>query len=199
MIDRARSIVADYIREGNAVREIFFQTQADKLREVSLRAASCLARGGKILFCGDGTAAACAQHLAATFVYRCSLERPALPALALSDNSATLTAISDNLDFRHIFARQIEALGRPGDMVMGISYANDSANVIVAMKTARRIGLTTVGFVRPDGDIAMHCDTVCAMPDADTVLLQEIQFTAGQVFCRLTEYYLFENTIALLP
>ena len=199
MKDIAAEIAAAYSREGLALRETFFRTQTSLLCEAALRAAVCLAGGGKILLCGNGGDAACAQHLAAEFVHGCSMDRPALPALALCADAATLTAIGDGLDFSQVFARQVEALGRPGDMLVGISSAGAGADVIAALLTARRKGIVTLCLAQEDGELPLRCDLALTMPAAAPALMQEVQLAAGHMLCRLTDYYLFENVAALTP
>ena len=144
MKDSALEIIARHAQDGARLREEFFRAQASDLREAALRAALCLAGGGKILLCGNGGSAADAQHLAAEFVNRFLMDRPALPALALSTDTSALTAIGNDLDFSQVFARQVEALGRKGDLLVGISTSGNSANVLAALRTARRTGLFTV-------------------------------------------------------
>ena len=138
MKDSALEIIARHAQDGARLREEFFRAQASDLREAALRAALCLAGGGKILLCGNGGSAADAQHLAAEFVNRFLMDRPALPALALSTDTSALTAIGNDLDFSQIFARQVEALGRKGDLLVGISTSGNSANVLAALQTVHR-------------------------------------------------------------
>ena len=165
-----------------------------------MRAALCLAGGGKILLCGNGGSAADAQHLATEFVNRFLMDRPALPALALSTDTSALTAIGNDLDFSQIFARQVEALGRKGDLLVGISTSGNSANVLAALQTARRTGLFTVGLTgHGGGGMAPLCHILLETPTRHTPLVQELHIAAGHLFCQLTDYYLFENVTALTP
>ena len=157
-------------------------------------------RGGQILLCGNGGSAADAQHLAAEFVNRFLMDRPALPALALSTDTSALTAIGNDLDFSQIFARQVEALGRKGDLLVGISTSGNSANVLAALQTARRTGLFTVGLTgQGGGGMAPLCHILLETPTRHTPLVQELHIAAGHLFCQLTDYYLFENVTALTP
>ena len=200
MKDSALEIIARHAQDGARLREEFFRAQASDLREAALRAALCLAGGGKILLCGNGGSAADAQHLAAEFVNRFLMDRPALPALALSTDTSALTAIGNDLDFSQIFARQVEALGRKGDLLVGISTSGNSANVLAALQTARRTGLFTVGLTgQGGGGMAPLCHILLETPTRHTPLVQELHIAAGQLFCQLTDYYLFENVTALTP
>ena len=200
MKDSALEIIARHAQDGARLREEFFRARASDLREAALRAALCLAGGGKILLCGNGGSAADAQHLAAEFVNRFLMDRPALPALALSTDTSALTAIGNDLDFSQIFARQVEALGRKGDLLVGISTSGNSANVLAALQTARRTGLFTVGLTGQGGcGMAPLCHILLETPTRHTPLVQELHIAAGHLFCQLTDYYLFENVTALTP
>lgn len=200
MKDSALEIIARHAQDGARLREEFFRAQASNLRAAALRAALCLAGGGKILLCGNGGSAADAQHLAAEFVNRFLMDRPALPALALSTDTSALTAIGNDLDFSQVFARQVEALGRKGDLLVGISTSGNSANVLAALRTARRTGLFTVGLTgQSGGGMARLCHILLETPTRHTPLVQELHIAAGHLFCQLTDYYLFENVTALTP
>ena len=200
MKDSALEIIARHAQDGARLREEFFRARASDLREAALRSALCLAGGGKILLCGNGGSAADAQHLAAEFVNRFLMDRPALPALALSTDTSALTAIGNDLDFSQIFARQVEALGRKGDLLVGISTSGNSANVLAALQTARRTGLFTVGLTgQGGGGMAPLCHILLETPTRHTPLVQELHIAAGHLFCQLTDYYLFENVTALTP
>ena len=200
MKDSALEIIARHARDGAQLREEFFRAQASSLRDAALRAALCLARGGKILLCGNGGSAADAQHLAAEFVNRFLTERPALPAIALSTDTSALTAIGNDLDFSQVFARQVEALGRRGDLLLGISTSGNSANVLAALRAARSAGMFTVGFTgQGGGEMAAFCHILLEAPSGHTPLVQELHIAAGHLFCQLTDYYLFEIVAALTP
>lgn len=199
MHDTALDIIEQHACEGARLREDFFRTQADFLRQAALRAAACLAGGGKILLCGNGGSAALAQHMAAEFVNRFFMDRPALPALALSADATSLTSIGSDLDFSQIFSRQIEALGRPGDMLVTIFSTGSTANIIAALEAARRGGLFAVCLCGHGSDMALYSDMVLEAPQAEPALVQELHLAAGHMFCRLTDYYLFENAVALTP
>ena len=199
MHDTALEIIERHAHDGARLREDFFLSQGSNLRHVALRAAACLAAGGKLLLCGNGASAALAQHLAAEFVNRFAMDRPALPALALSSDATSLTAIGGDLDFSQIFSRQIEALGRPGDMLLAIAASGYTANIIAALEAARRGALLAASLCSPESDLARHCDMSIETPQASPALVHELHLAAGHMFCRLTDYYLFENAVALTP
>ena len=199
MHDTALEIIKRHAHDGARLREDFFLSQGDDLRHMALRAAACLAAGGKILLCGNGPSAALAQQLAAEFVNRFAMDRPALPALALAADATTLTAIGGDLDFSQIFSRQVEALGRPGDMLLVITASGHTANIIAALEAARRGALLAVSLCSPESDLNRYCDVVIETPQAEPALVHELHLAAGHLFCRLTDYYLFENAVALTP
>ena len=200
MSDAALDIIARHAAEGARLREEFFHLRAEALRQAALEAACAIAAGGKILFCGNGGSAADAQHLAAEFVNRFLMDRPALPAIALTTDTSALTAIGNDMGYEEVFARQVEALGRPGDMLVAISTSGNSPNVIRALERASAAGLFTVGLTG-DGGGRMRglCRILLTTPRAATPLVQELHIAAGHLFCQLTDHYLFENAAALAP
>ena len=127
------------------------------------------------------------------------MDRPALPAIALSTDTSALTAIGNDLDFSQVFVRQVEALGRKGDLLLGISTSGNSANVLAALRAARSAGLFTVGLTGQDGEMGALCHILLEAPSGHTPLIQELHIAAGHLFCQLTDYYLFENVTALTP
>lgn len=199
MSTEALELVLEHAREGAELRERFFRENGHLLVLVGRALAVCLARGGKILFCGNGGSAADCQHLAAEFVNRFQLERPPLPALALTTDSSILTAIGNDYGFELVFAKQVQALGRPGDVLVGLSTSGNSPNVVAAMRLAKEKGLTTVGLAGKGGEIVSLCDHALLVPHAVTALVQEIHITAGHLLCKLVDYYLFEAVVELKP
>ncbi|MDV2495764.1 MAG: SIS domain-containing protein [bacterium] len=147
-----------------------------------------LAGGGKILLCGNGGSAADAQHIAGELVGRFSRKRPAAAALALTTDTSVLTAVGNDYGFDEIFARQVEALGRPGDSLMGISTSGRSRNVELAMETARRMGLSTVGLLgMGGGDLKRLSDAAVIVPSESTPRIQEAHITIGHIWCDLLD------------
>ncbi|MEG6504933.1 D-sedoheptulose 7-phosphate isomerase [Nitratidesulfovibrio sp. 1201_IL3209] len=200
MTDTARQIVLEHAAEGARLRERYFQQHADHVVELARQMALTLARGRKIMFCGNGGSAADAQHLAAEFVNRFMMERPPLPALALTTDTSILTAIGNDYGFEQVFQKQVQALGQAGDMLVGISTSGNSPNVVLALKAAREKGVTTVGMTgRGGGEMAPLCDYLLDVSDRRTPLVQEIHITVGHLLCQLTDHFLFENVLALQP
>ena len=151
-----------------------------------------LQRGNLILLCGNGGSAADAQHLAAEFINRFLLSRAALPAIALTTDTSVLTSIGNDSDFSQVFARQVEALGKAGDIFYAISTSGNSDNVIEAVKVARKRGIETVAFTGGDGGkLAPLCDLTLIVPSRSTPRIQEAHITIGHIICQIVEERLF--------
>ncbi len=156
-------------------------------RLVDLCAAS-VRDGGKLLFFGNGGSAADAQHLATELTVRLVRERAPIAAIALTTDSSTLTAIGNDLGFERLFARQIEALGRPGDVALGITTSGRSANVTQALALARDHGITAAAFAgRDGGDLVGLADPLLIVPSQDTQRIQEMHITIGHALCAALE------------
>jgi len=144
--------------------------------------------GGKILLLGNGGSAADAQHLAAELVIRYNKNRKALAAIALTTDTSTLTACANDFSYEEIFSRQVEALARPGDVVIAISTSGRSPNVIRALKAARDLGVYTAGLAgRDGGDMVALCDTIVIVPSTVTPRIQEMHILIGHALCDLVE------------
>lgn len=153
--------------------------------------AKALSQGNKLLFFGNGGSAADAQHLAAEFSVRYKVNRRALPAIALTTDTSTLTAIGNDFGFDHLFSRQIEAIGRAGDIAIGISTSGKSPNVIKALQEARRLGLVTVGLTGgTGGDLPGNVDILLNVPSTTVARIQEMHITLGQMLCGAIEHQL---------
>jgi len=167
---------------------------AGEITTVAERLAQCLRDGGKVLLCGNGGSAADCQHLAAEFTGRFNAERAPLAALALTTDTSALTCIGNDYGFEHVFARQVQALGRPGDCLVGISTSGRSVNVLRAMAAARQRGLSTIGLLgRDGGDLAPLCDLAVIVPGTDTARLQEAHLFIEHAWCALVEHALSEH------
>ncbi len=159
---------------------------------IAERIAAALKSGGKVLLAGNGGSAADAQHIAAELVGRFVDDRAPLAAIALTTDTSALTSIGNDYGFEKIFERQVRALGRKGDVFVGISTSGHSPNIVAALKAAREMALTTIGFTR-DAQTAMHalCDLTLAVPAEETALIQQIHITAAHAICHLVERELF--------
>lgn len=150
--------------------------------------ATALKANGKLLFFGNGGSAADAQHLATELTVRYKSDRPAIPALALTTDSSALTAIGNDFGFEHLFARQIDALGQPGDVAIGISTSGASANVIRGLETAKLKGLVPVGLSGRDGGAMVGvADPLLIVPSHTTSRIQEMHIMLGQILCGALE------------
>ncbi len=148
-----------------------------------------LEKGNKIFFFGNGGSAADSQHLAAELVGKMYVEgRRALAAIALTTDSSNLTALGNDFGFEIVFSRQIEALGKPGDVAIGITTSGQSPNVLAAVKTARQMGIKTIGFIgRDGGKLKALVDIPIVVPSDSTQRIQESHITIGQILCELVE------------
>ena len=198
--DTALSLIRQHAEEGARLRARFFDEAGPDVRQAAWIMAASLAAGGRILICGNGGSAADAQHIAAELVNRFLLDRPALPAVALTTDSSILTSVGNDAGFERLFARQVEALGAAGDVLLALSTSGNSPNVLAAAEVARQRGMSVVGLTGEGGGrLKALCDILLAVPHAQTPLVQEIHITAGHLVCRLIDYYLFENPAALCP
>ena len=151
--------------------------------------------GHKLLVAGNGGSAADAQHLVAEFVVRLSANRPALRAIALTTDSSILTATGNDFGFDHIFSRQIEALGQPGDVFLGISTSGNSPNILKALHQAREMDLITIGFSgNCGGQMRDLCDHNVIIPSDITMNIQECHLALEHIFCMLVECHYFADS-----
>jgi D-sedoheptulose 7-phosphate isomerase len=194
MADPRQETVLAYLRRSQQAVE---QAAADgKFVAATLaiagRIAAALKGGGKVLLAGNGGSAADAQHIASELVGRLVDDRAPLAAIALTTNTSALTAISNDYGFEHVFARQLRALGRRGDVFVALSTSGRSGNIVAALYAARQLGLVTVGFTK-DARTPMHalCDLVLAVPSEEVALIQQMHITAGHAICHLVEQELF--------
>ena len=161
---------------------------SDTFTELVRACAKSIRGGGKLLFFGNGGSAADAQHLATELTIRYKGDRAAIAAIALTTDTSALTAAANDLGFEQVFARQIEALGKPGDVAIGISTSGKSANVIAGLKKARSMMLVTVAFTgQGGGGLSSFADHLLAVPSMTTARIQEMHITLGQMLCGALE------------
>ncbi len=162
--------------------------QVQAVAAIASLIATALRRGNKLIVFGNGGSSADAQHMVAELVGRYLVDRRSLPAICLSDNPSVVTSLSNDYGFDHVFARQIEGFGVPGDVALGISTSGASVNVIEAIQAARRGGLTTVALTGASGDrlkaVAEHC---IAVPSEETPRIQEGHGLVAHIVCELVE------------
>jgi D-sedoheptulose 7-phosphate isomerase len=192
--EAAQTFIEDQITEAGRIMALMAEDR--QLRETVESAADacirCLRADGKILLAGNGGSAADAQHIAGEYVSRFMYDRPGLAAIALTTDTSILTAIGNDYGYEKLFARQIQALGRAGDVFIGYSTSGASPNILCGFEAARAAGLTCIGFTGNRGG-AMHdlCDIVLAVPSADTPKIQEGHFVLGHIVCALVERAMF--------
>lgn len=163
----------------------------DRIAQVALRIVDSLRSGGKVIFFGNGGSAADAQHLAAEFTGRYLKERPAFPALALCLNPASVTALGNDYGFDVAFARELEALGKKGDVAVGISTSGNSRNVIRALETAKSKSIYTVALTGASGGLLRNiADSTICVPSEETPRIQECHILTGHIICEIVEQIL---------
>lgn len=184
-------LAAEQAAKAFAEHQAMFEALEASLAEVlSMSDVICasILNGGRLLVCGNGGSAADAQHIAAELVGRFKIERDAMAAIALTTNTSTLTAIGNDYGFDEVFARQVDAYGRAGDVLLGISTSGNSANILRAIDVARERGMAVFGFCGGDGGgLASACDRCVIVPSSDTPRIQEAHSFLGHLLCGLIE------------
>lgn len=186
MTERIRS----YLTETAAAATRTAEACADDIARAADVLVEAFRGGGKLLLCGNGGSAADSQHLAAEFVSTLSRDRrrPAIPAIALTTDTSILTAIANDFGFDGVFARQVEALGRPGDVVLGISTSGTSRDVVEAFEAARTVDLRTIALTGASGGtLAVGADVAIRVPSDETSHIQECHIAVGQLLAFLVE------------
>ncbi len=187
MIESIRKTVAESV----ALKQAFFGANAQRVAALAQAICDALGGGNKVLLFGNGGSAADAQHIAAEFVGRFQKERRALPAVALSTDTSILTCVGNDFGFNKIFARQVQALGRPGDIAIAISTSGNSPNVLEAVQTANEMGLVTVGLTGKDGGkLGAMVEHHLNVPHSSTARVQEVHITIGHILCQLVDEHL---------
>jgi D-sedoheptulose 7-phosphate isomerase len=186
--------LAQAVAEANELKNRLVAEQAEQVAAAARLLADTLQGGGKILLFGNGGSAADAQHIAAEFVNRFQIERPPLAALALTTDTSILTSIANDYDFLEVFAKQLRALGRPGDAAVGLSTSGNSGNVVKALEAARQLGLRTLALSGGDGGpVAKASELAIVVPSRNTPRIQEVHITVGHMLCDLVDFLLFPD------
>jgi D-sedoheptulose 7-phosphate isomerase len=186
----------DHLLASAETKRRYAETSAGDLVTVARWIAECFARGGKLMLCGNGGSAADCQHIAAEFtsILTQTFNRRALPAIALTTDTSFLTARGNDYGFDSVFSRQVEALGKPGDVLVGSSTSGNSNNVLLAFETARRMGLRTIGMTgRGGGKMIDAADLALRVPADVTAHIQECHIAMGHVIVAIVEKYLFNS------
>jgi len=189
--DRARSHLMVSAEVTRQTAEVCLESiaAAAEMMAASFRA------GGKLLLCGNGGSAADCQHLAAELVsiMEKEFQRPAIPAIALTTDTSFLTAFSNDFGYERVFERQVQAHGKPGDVLIGISTSGNSPNVLYAVEAAHGLGMKTIGLTGNGGRLASVADLAISIPSSDTQQIQETHLAVEHILCDLVECHLFDK------
>ena len=188
------NVIEKSIRESIAVKQAMLEHPhfLQKIEQTAQRMAQTFRQGGKVLFCGNGGSAADAQHIAAELSGRFYTDRPPLFAEALHVNSSYVTAVANDYGYEQVFARMVEAAGRPGDMLVAISTSGNSPSILRAAEKARAQGMPVIGFTgATGGQLAGSCDVLLNVPSGDTPRIQEAHILIGHILCEIVEKELF--------
>jgi D-sedoheptulose 7-phosphate isomerase len=191
--DAAVALITNRLRQSAEVTEAMSARASDIARAAAIITDS-FRSGGKLLLCGNGGSAADCQHIAAEFVNRLSKdrERRALPALALTTDTSCLTAYGNDYGFEGVYARQVEAFGAAGDVLLAISTSGSSPNVLAAADAARARRMTVVALLGETGQLAGTADVAIKVPSRDTLLIQQVHLAVEHLICELVEQALFQ-------
>lgn len=164
----------------------------DAIAKAAMMLVECFRSGGKVMLAGNGGSAADSQHIAAEFVNRFEKDRPALASIALTTDTSNLTSIGNDASFDDIFSRQVEALGRKGDVLIGITTSGKSPNILKAFAAAQKLGVKTIGLLGKDGGpAATACDHAIVVPHKTTSRIQEMHITIGHILCGCVDAEMF--------
>ena len=181
-------IKARFAEHQALIAKVMQSGELEKLAKAAELIRTALASGHKILFCGNGGSAADSQHLAAEFVGRFQKERNGLPAIALTVDTSILTAVANDYGYDTVFARQVQALGNTGDVLVGLSTSGNSKNVLAAIDVAKAKGIQCIGMTaQGGGKMAEVCDICMAVPCPVTARAQEIHILIGHILCELVD------------
>ena len=184
------------LEEGVRVKQRVIDEQVFVLEEILQILLQTLRAGNKIILFGNGGSAADSQHIAAELISKFRRDRSALPAIALTTDTSILTSIANDFSFDYVFSRQIEGLGKKGDVALGISTSGNSQNVINALRTAKEMGMTTIGFTGAEGGaLKDHVDICFNAPSQNTPRIQEVHISVAHTLCELIEQELFSENI----
>ena len=185
--------IKQQLLESAEVKRLVAEKLTGKIAQAAQMIIDSYRNGGKLILFGNGGSAADAQHLAGEMVGRFMKERAALPAIALNTNTSILTALGNDYDFDVIFARQLEACTKKGDVVIGISTSGNSKNVLKGIEKARSLNAKTIGLTgRGGGQLAKIVHLALIVPSDDTPRIQEAHITIGHILCDIVERTLFE-------
>jgi D-sedoheptulose 7-phosphate isomerase len=186
------SVILKRFKESGEVKTRFLKENLPRVLEAIQVISQSFEGGNKLLLFGNGGSAADAQHIAAEFVNRYIIDRPPLPAIALTTDTSILTSVANDSAFVEIFSKQVKALGREGDVAMGLSTSGNSPNVIKGFEVAKEMGLKTVALTGGDGGtLSKIADIALIVPSTSTPRIQEVHILVGHTLCEMVEHQLF--------
>ncbi len=188
-----KETVARSLKEGAELRLKMAETMTAGITAAAEAIAEAFKAGRKLLLFGNGGSAADAQHIAAEFMNRFLIERPPLPAIALTTDSSVLTSIANDYSFDDVFSKQVKALGKKGDVALGISTSGSSGNVLKALRVAKKLGMVTISLTGEAGKAATLADIALQVPSRHTARIQEAHIVVGHILCDLTDTLLFRD------
>jgi D-sedoheptulose 7-phosphate isomerase len=188
-----KDAIVKAFEESMHAKKAFLKENLDILIAVIDLIAQAFLRGNKLLTFGNGGSAADAQHIAAEFVNRFRIERPPLPALALTTDTSTITSIANDYDYKEIFAKQLKALGKEGDVALAISTSGNAANILAAIDTCKKLQIITIGLTGGDGGkMARRADHLLRVSESkNTARIQETHILIAHVICEMVDQKLF--------
>lgn len=189
--NKIKNIISDSISVKNRI--LSDDTLINDITKISELVTSCFQSDGKVLFCGNGGSAADAQHLAAEFSGRFYKDREPLFSESLSVNTSYLTAVANDYNYDEVYSRLVRAMGRPGDILFGISTSGNSSNILKAIESANRIGMITIGMTGETGGKMIEiCKEMIRVPSKDTPRIQESHIMIGHIICEIVESSIFK-------
>ena len=191
--ENLKQVVTKHLKESSLVKGQVIKECMAQILAASKLICTTFSSGGKVLLCGNGGSAADCQHMATEFVSRLSkaLERPGLPAIALTTDTSFITAYSNDYSFEGVFERQVQTLGKPGDILIGISTSGNSVNVVNAIRAAKSAKLHTIALTGSDGRLAKIAHVGICVPSSNTQYIQESHLAIEHILCELVEINLF--------
>jgi len=190
-----KQLLKDEIIDSIRVKTLLCESEfiLDKIIEIAVACVDSLRAGGKIIFCGNGGSFADAQHLSAEFTSRFLFDRPALASIALGTNNSGLTAMGNDYGYENIFSRELEALGKPEDILIGITTSGNSLNIIKGVDAAKKIGITTFILTGQSGGKLKGLADCVHIPSNDTARIQECHILVGHIICGFVEKAMFKS------
>ena len=191
-----KEIIENDLGESLKVKERFIKENIPNLNFIAEKISTAFKADRKLLICGNGGSAADAQHIAAEFVNRFQLERPPLPAIALTTDTSIITCVGNDYSFDEIFTKQVKAIGVEGDILLAISTSGNSPNILSAAEAAKRQGIYVVGLTgRDGGKLEGVADSTLIVQSDSTPRIQETHILVGHILCQLVDYILFQQGV----